>query len=656
MLIIACAMGKGKQLAAAKNRAISPIVPHTPHHPRTNMTRRTNYITTKLVLAFFTLIPLWPLLFLLFSQGPHGKDATTNFFADVDPAVIIPYLITSLKMVFATGLLAVAIGTVLAWWFEFFSFPGKKVLSWLVLLPFALPPYISAMVYIEQLSPDGWLGRGLGGLLRAVGLTNPRDERLAVVVLAMAFYPYVYLLARSFLSSSRGVATQVEMARVLGLSPAQCFWRLFLPMMIPQMMAGFILVGLEVMADYGAMNFFAVKTLSMGMFDLWLNLGQIAYARYFCLVVLLWVVLFLTIDYAIQGFYIDGWRLKRKTATGNVMGKTSGDSYRRPIEPSPLARFFILLFLYSLLFFSFGLPLLSLLAWWFEPLARVLPSSLSPSLLPWGESSITKTVVEWFATMGQAVPALITSFGFAALASGFVTIIALVIGFGERQLLAMRLAPLGWLRVPLVIGYAMPGVVLALSILIFGLNLLSTFAPTSDATSDGVGNGPVLDNHYYNIIITMLLFYGYVAKFSAGGFAAVSAGYRALSPNIDHAARSLGQSPFFLLPNFFARQPNMGKIGDGRRQLLGGVLGFIHLPLLRPALLTAFLLTFIEVIKELPITLVLRPFGVETLSLRLFTLVSDERVKMAALPALLIILVSSLSIWLTKKHWLRDQS
>ncbi|MDI9313634.1 MAG: ABC transporter permease subunit [Hydrotalea sp.] len=611
--------------------------------------RANNYTITKLGLVLLSLLPLWPLLWLLFAPNADGGRA--NFFADVDFAVIIPYILTSINMVAVIGLLAVAIGILLAWWFAFFTFPGKKILSWLVLLPFALPPYISAMVYIEQLSPSGWLGQHLQGLLHFLHATNPRDWRLAAVVLAMSFYPYVYLLARAFLSSSHSLTSQIEMARVLGYAPAQCFWRLFLPMMIPQMLAGFILVGLEVMADYGAMNFFAVKTLSMGMFDLWLNLGQVAYARYFCLVILLWVLLFLAIDYAVQGFYIDGWRVKRKS-TAATMTAGHGGAQHRAITPSRGNMILMLLFIWGLLLFAFGLPLLSLLSWWLQPLFQGTNDFTA---------NVLSNILPWLTAMGESVPAMFTSFGFALVASATMLLIVLAIGFAERLARANHHGGnIGLIKLPLVVGYAMPGVVLGLSILIFSLS-------TIDLLRHFIGKGAAgvaIDHGTYNIMLGGLLFYGYVAKFSASAFGAVNAGYRAIGPNLDQAARVLGQPPMVLFANYFSY--GMDGVGNDKknhrskkfprkipRKIIGGLLGVVHLPLLRPALLSAFLLTFVEVIKELPITLVLRPFGIETLALRLFTLVSDERIKMAALPALLIMLVSGLSIWLTRDYWLK---
>ncbi|MGI9462255.1 MAG: ABC transporter permease [Alphaproteobacteria bacterium] len=570
----------------------------------------------KTILIFIGLLPLWPLLFLLFANQQTASD--DNVLTDIDFAIIMPYLTTTFYMVMTTGILAVIFGISLAWFFEFFTFPAKKLLSWLVLTPFALPPYIAAMVYIEQLSPEGFLASYLTPL---IGFFNPRDWRLASMVMALSLYPYVYLLARSFLSSSLHITSSLEMARVLGFSMQKCFWFLFLPLMIPQMMTGFILVGLEVMADYGAMSFFAVRTLSIGMFDLWLNLGQINYARYFCVVIFLLVFLLLALNYFSQNFHFIGWRLRRKYNIPS--GKPT--LYRRPIALSPMAVVGLFSYLLPLLFFAFGLPCLSLLFWFLAPL--------------WQTDGLFH-ITAWLDGISQTLPAMGTSFLLSSLAALGMMLFAITIGFAERQ---WRIY---WLKVPLVLGYAMPGVILAFGVLTIGFYIIGFFSHDNDKWRD---------SGYYNIIMVGLLFYGYLAKFSASFFIAVASGYRAISMNIDNAARVLGERPIKLFGNMvsgFVYQTRSAK-KNWHKDIIGGVLGLIHLPLLRPALLAGFLITFIEIIKELPITLVLRPFGVETLALRLFTLVSDERIHLAALPAMLIVLVSMVSIWLTKKYWLQ---
>lgn len=570
------------------------------------------------VIALFGFLPLLPLLFLLLAG-----DGGNHFLLGLPLWVVVPYLLTTLKMVAVSGFMAVVIGLLLAWLFAFFSFPYKKIFSWLVLLPFTMPPYISALVWLENASPGGALIPLLSLLPSSGGPPNIRHWLVAAILLAVSFYPYVYLLARSFLSSSRGFNAQLEMARVMGLSMADCFWQLFLPLIYPTMVAGFVLVALEVMADYGAMNFFAVKTLSVGMYDLWLNLGQLQYARYFCFVIIGLVALLLVID---------RWnQVARRTLGGSVQAgtKLAGHGLGRPRVLAPAMAWLMVALLLLLLFLGFFFPFFSLL-WW-------LVAQLTP-FHRFGE--------QLAAVWAQNGGAIVASFGLGLAAAAIIIVFSFFLAFYERQWNA------AWLRLPAIFGYALPGTVLALGILAMvrlAGDYLGMGAPSAHLSS-----------------ALALLLYAYLARFSATAFGAIGAGYAAISPNLDSAARSLGErswriattpwrlvvrqslSPAVISSAWLWDRSFLTKIG------LGGIVGRVHLPLLRSAVVAGLLLAFIEIIKELPITLVLRPFGIQTLAVNVFTFASDERIKQIALPALLIIMVSMGSIWFMKKYWLKD--
>ena len=176
---------------------------------------------------------------------------------------------------------------------------------------------------------------------------------------------------------------------------------------------------------------------------------------------------------------------------------------------------------------------------------------------------------------------------------------------------AERLHPNTWVRGGVrvaTLGYAVPGLVLAVALMV---PLTSVDKWLAILLRDYFGL-------YWGLLITgssVALIFVYVARFLTVAFNSTQAGLTQIHPQLDAAARSLGRTP-------------------------SGVLRRIHLPLLRPAVLTGLLLVFIDVVKELPATLILRPFNFETLATWVYRFASDERLAQASTAALIIVLVS----------------
>jgi len=171
--------------------------------------------------------------------------------------------------------------------------------------------------------------------------------------------------------------------------------------------------------------------------------------------------------------------------------------------------------------------------------------------------------------------------------------------------LATRLATL---------GYATPGAVIAIGMLIV-LGLVDHVIDGTARMLFGAGTGLVVGG------TVVALLYGLLVRFIAVGYGAVQAGYARIGPGMDGAARTLGQGPFSTLVR-------------------------VHLPLLQPSLLAGLILVFADVLKELPVTMILQPFNFETLAVEAFRYATTERLDDAALPSLLIVLVGLLPVWL----------
>jgi iron(III) transport system permease protein len=203
----------------------------------------------------------------------------------------------------------------------------------------------------------------------------------------------------------------------------------------------------------------------------------------------------------------------------------------------------------------------------------------------------------------------------AILTAAIALVLSLVMTYGLR----LNATPLFRLSVQGAnLGYAVPGAVIAVGTLI----PLARFDNAIDAwmrSTFGFSTGLLLSG------TIIALIFAYLVRFLAVSFGAIESGLTKIKPSLDEAARSLGQNPTATLAN-------------------------IHVPLLRSSLLTAAMLVFVDVMKELPATLIIRPFNFDTLAVRVYQYAADERLVEASAPALMIILVGLLPVlWLSRQ-------
>lgn len=487
-------------------------------------------------------------------------------------ATVLPgYIGTSLALVGLVAVGALALGTSTAWLVTACRFPGSRILAWALVLPFAVPAYLQAYAYADLLE---FAGPVQSWLRWATGWTSGRDYWFpdirslpgAAVVLVLATYPYVYVLARSaFLTLA---AAPLEAARTLGHGPWLALWRIVLPLARPALAAGTALVAMETLADYGTVDYLAVDTFTTGIYRAWGSGERTAAGQLAALLLVVVAVL------------LGSERLLRRGAHYHAD--------RRVAPPTP----------YRLGRWAAG----AALAWCLLPvmLGFVLPLVMFLALASDAGSRLP---------VRQLVALAGSSLALAAAAALLVTVAAVVVMAAER------LVPGPWTRLQARLaglGYALPGSVIAVGVLIPAAWLDHRVDDLAQGLF-GISTGLFLSG-------TMAALLGaYLVRFLAVGLGAVEAGYARLPGSLDHAAR-LG--------------------GCGRL----GVLARVHLPLLLPGLAAALLLAFVDVLKELPATMIVRPFGLETLAVRVHHLASDERLGEAALPALLIIAVGLLPV------------
>ncbi len=498
---------------------------------------------------------------------------TENIWPHLMATVLPRYLTTTVLLMGGVAVLTAAMGTGAAWLVSQYRFPGRDWLSHALLFPLAIPAYVGAYALVDLLDYAGPLQSALRGTF---GWTSARDYwfpetrslPMAVLVLSFALYPYVYLLARAAYREQSGRA--YEVARALGCGPWEMFLRIGWPLARPAIAAGVALAMMETVADYGTVLHFGVQTLTTGVFSTWLNGGNAGGAAQIAGVILLLILLLVGLERAGRG----GARFHR-------LGRSS-----QPHEPTPIVgarRWYATLLCLIPFAGGFLLPLSVMLV----HSAAAPQGWLAPGLL---EALVNTLIVG----------------GLAAAA----TVGAAVFLVYALRMKASRAAQ--WLLPMTLIGYAAPGAVLALGLL---LPLAALDHRMADAIQALTGWDP-------GLMITGTAFalgLAYMVRFFGIAQGAVDAAFGRVSPSLSMAARSLGRSAT-------------------------GTLGAVYLPLMRGSVLTALLVVFVDCVKELPATLLLRPFNYNTLSTRVFELASLERLSEAAPAALLVMAVGLLAV------------
>ncbi|MFM2389751.1 MAG: hypothetical protein RLZZ437_1306 [Pseudomonadota bacterium] len=532
----------------------------------TQIARPNPWAVAAMVIACLVLAPVLAVVWLAFTP-------TDNIWPHLMATVMPRYIGNTLILMLGVGFLTLIAGTVTAWLVTMYRFPGRGWLNVALLFPLAIPAYVGAYALVDFLDYAGPVQAALRatfGWQSAQDYWFPevRSHGPAIIVLAGALYPYVYLLARAAFRETS--AAGYETARALGCGPLALFWRVGLPMARPAIATGVALAMMETVADYGTVHHFGVQTLTTGIFSTWLNGGNAAGAAQIAGVVLLLIFALVALE-----------RLARQRARFHATARAA-----RPVVPVQLSGLAGgLALLACLLPFAVGFVL---------PFAVMLKLSLA-NFAVWADPGL-------FAALGNTV-----------LVGGVAAVLA--VGLATVLVAGLRHIGLGLARVVLpatTIGYAAPGAVLALGVLLPLATLDHWLADAVQAIS-GIDPGLMLTGTATAIVLA------YVVRFFGVAQGAVDTAFGRIPPNLALAARSLGQTQ-------------------------GGVLRHVQLPLMQGSMATALLIVFVDCVKELPATLLLRPFNFNTLSTRVFELASLERLGQAAPAALLVMAVGLLAV------------
>ncbi len=453
-----------------------------------------------IVIAALVVLPILSILWLALTPE---ENAWPHLMATTLPRYVTNTMIISLSV----GFLSAAVGTGSAWLITMYRFPGARWLEWLLLTPLAIPAYVGAYALVDFLEYAGPLQTGLRSVFgwesaRDYWFPEIRSRWAAIVVLAAALNPYVFLLARAAFREQS--ADAYEVARALGAGPFARFWRVGLPLARPAIAAGVAIVMMETVSDFGVVDYFAVQTLTTGIFTVWLEGHNAGGAAQIALVILGFVFLLAALE-----------KLGRSRSRFYRMSRQS-----RPVEPRPLGRLG-------------GLTALMLCAVPFVigfvlPVAVLFSHALAKPEY-WLSNGLISALVHTL-TVGS-VAALVTVVG------------ALFLVYGVRlsgSALARKLMPLT------TIGYAAPGAVL-------GIGILIPMAAADNAMADGVLAVTGWDPGLVMTGTAFAVIYAYCVRFFAIAQGATDAAIERVSPNIPMAARSLGRSAAVPSPRSISR-------------------------------------------------------------------------------------------------------
>lgn len=538
--------------------------------------QRHNWNVIAAVAAIAACVLAVPVIVVLSSVFTPSWDTWSHLSATVLPE----YISNTLWLLLWVGIGVTVIGVATAWLTTMCRFPGRGFFEWALILPLAVPAYVMAYAYTDFLQFTGpvqtWLRSYFGWSPRDYWFPDIRSVGGAAVIFSFVFYPYVYLLARAaFLEQAAGM---IEAGRSLGYGPWRSFFRLALPLARPGVAAGVALALMETLADFGTVAYFALPTFTTGIYRAWLSLGDRAAAAQLAAALLGFVALVLIAE-----------RLSRGRA------RFDNRSSRRPLVAQRLE----------------GLRA------WGAVLACTIPLVIG-FLLPAAillELALTGSDLQFGARYFRLV---FNSVSVAAVTAACAVALALLMAYAMRAgdgvfaLVAHRLAAL---------GYAVPGAVIAVGILIPVTRLDHALSGLLQSLF-GISTGLILTGGIGALV------YAYLVRFLAVALQSVEAGLTKVTPSMDDAARSLGASPLHILMR-------------------------VHLPLLAPSVLTAALMVFVDVMKELPATFMMRPFNFDTLAVHAYNLASDERLSELAAPALTIVAVGVVPLVLLSRSLIR---
>ena len=527
------------------------------------------------LISLFVIIPILTVFSSFFED-------TSNYYQVLKDTFLVEYIFNSIFLLFSVLLLTFLIGTGSAYLVSFYEFPLSNFFKWGLILSFAVPPYIyaysltaffenygTAYTILKNLFGDGNYNQNI-----------PKFDGLFGVILSISFslYAYVYILARaSFLYQSQNI---IELGKNLGFTKLKTLYSIILPSARPAIIAGLSLVAMETLAEFGAVDFFSINTLTTGIYNSWIAFDDLAFANRLSFFLLLFI-------FAL--FIIENFSRKKAKYHFNSRG---GFKQKQKIKLKGKKSFLAFIFCFSVFFLSFLFPLSQMMYWTLK-----FPENLFEL---------------------QVLDLLKNTLYLVSLSSLVLIVFALISNYGNRVTKNKVLNVLSTLSIS---GYAIPGVILAVAYITF-------IAWFDENVIKSLGFFSIKKIFIGSIIGLVLV---YFVRFYSLAYNGIKSGYEKINIAVDESAYLLGYSK--------------------RKTFMN-----IHVPFLRNSLLFIIILVSLEIIRELPITLILRPFNFETFATTAYISASEDLLEAAAVPSLFLILIASFFIIIASKYILRENN
>ncbi len=528
-----------------------------------------------LIISLFVLIPIITVFTSFF-------DSTSNYYEILKNTFLLEYITNSIVLLVAVLVFTFVLGTGSAYLVSFYKFPLSNFFKWAMILSFAVPPYIyaySLTAFFENYGTAYTILKNLFG----DGNYNkyiPKFDGMFGAILSITFslYAYVYILARaSFLYQSQNL---IDLGKNLGFTKYKTFFKIILPAARPAIIAGLSLVAMETLAEFGAVDFFSINTLTTGIYNSWITFDDLAFANRLSFFLLLFIFVLFTVE-----------NLSRKKAKYHFNVR-SGFKQKEKFQLSGKKSFLAFICCFFIFFMSFLFPLSQMLYW-------------------------TIKFPENFFDL-QVFDLLFNTLYLVMISSLVLIILSLISNYGNRVSNNKVLNILSTLSIS---GYAIPGVILAIAFITF-------IAWFDESIIKSLGFLSIKKFFIGSILGLVIV---YFIRFYSLAFNGIKSGYEKINISVDESSYLLGYSK--------------------RKTFMN-----IHIPFLRNSLLFIAILISLEIIRELPITLILRPFNFETFATTAYISASEDLLEAAAAPALFLILIAAFFITITSKYILRENN
>ena len=528
-----------------------------------------------LIISAFVCVPILTVFSSFFQD-------TSNYYEILKNTFLIEYILNSLTLLILVLIFTLILGTGTAYLVSFFKFPLSDFFKWALILSFAVPPYIYAYSLTAFFDNYGTAFTILTNIF-GEGEYNkiiPKVNGMFGATLSMTFslFAYVFILSRaSFLYQSQNL---IDLGKNLGFSRFKSFFNIILPAARPAIVAGLSLVAMETLAEFGAVDFFSINTLTTGIYNSWIAFDDLAFANRIASLLLLFIF---------SLFIIENLSRKKAKYHFNIKG---GFKQKEKIKLFGYKSLLAFIFCFFVFFMSFLFPLSQMLYWTIK-----FPENLLDL---------------------QIINLLLNTLYLALLSSLVLIIFSLISNYGNRVTNNKILNILSTLSIS---GYAIPGVILAVAFITF----IAWFDNTIVKSLGFLSIKKVFIGSILGLVIV------YFIRFYSLAFNGIKSGYEKINIAVDESAYLLGYSK--------------------RKTFMN-----IHIPFLRNSLLFIIILISLEIIRELPITLILRPFNFETFATTAYISASEDLLEAAAVPSLFLILIASIFIIIASKYILRENN